>query len=43
MQEAVETRESVLCSVLNCDFQLGHLEFIILFGLFFYMNYAVEW
>lgn len=32
MQESVETREGVLCSVLNWDFQLGHLEFIILFG-----------
>lgn len=47
MQGSTETCEGVLYSVLNCDFQLGHLEFIILFGIYnfvgfiFYMNYAV--
>lgn len=35
MQGPTETCEGVLYSVLNCDFQLGHLEFIILLGLFF--------
>lgn len=38
-----ETPEGALYSVLNCDFQMDHLEFGILLGLFFYMNYAVVW
>lgn len=43
MQGSTETHEAVLCSVLNCGFQLDHFEFIIFFWFIFYMNYAVVW